>query len=465
MIYKKLKKNITKNAILKVEQGADYTASFPIEILDKNISLNANFTNSLITEEILNNKNYITEQRYIELSKPLADKIQENETKINENKTAIDNINQSLALYATIEFLNAELAKYLTLEQYEQDKTLVNEKIANNENEIAQLKIKDTELKSEIDNNTLINTTQTQKLQEIETELAKLIEDQKDDLSYVGLIDENGTYKNGDYGFKADGFWYVYDNGWKKINQQISVDLSGYYNRDEINVLLSQKVSNDTYTQDKETLANRLSAIETKNTQQDTLINEKANTSDLDNYVKKNSDNTLTGVNEFKNNVYFNGDKTLNFGYSKTDTKLQISAVPRVKDSMITNPQGYIYYKKAMDPTDSTDVANKKYVDNSLVNKQDILMWKNKPIKNIVFEDSQVCIDWLNDNNSRIKVISYRGFGVHQGGYGTPIPWNYSSSERLWIQFNPNTGKWYWSESTNFKPRNMYVLIIEYVEM
>ena len=103
--------------------------------------------------------------------------------------------------------------------------------------------------------------------------------------------------------------------------------------------------------------------------------------------------------------------------------------------------------------------------DNSLVGKQDILMWKNKPIKNIVFEDSEVCINWLNDNNNKIKVISYRGFGVHQGGYATPIPWNYISSERLWIQFNPNTGKWFWSESSNFIARNMYVLIVEYVEM
>ena len=115
--------------------------------------------------------------------------------------------------------------------------------------------------------------------------------------------------------------------------------------------------------------------------------------------------------------------------------------------------------------SDLEGYTTKQYVDNSLVGKQDILMWKNKPIKNIVFEDSQVCINWLNDDNSRIKVISYRGFGVHQGGYYTPIPWNYISSERLWIQFNPNTGKWFWSESTNFIARNMYVLIVEYVEM
>ena len=35
----------------------------------------------------------------------------------------------------------------------------------------------------------------------------------------------------------------------------------------------------------------------------------------------------------------------------------------------------------------------------------------------------------------------------------------------LWIQFNPNTGKWFWKESSDFTPRNMYVLIVEYVEL
>ena len=285
------------------------------------------------------NSPLIEENTVVSFDSILLDKWNGYEAQINENKSSIENINQSLSLYATVGFVNNELSKYVNKEDYDSDKSSMDAKITNNKNEITDL---------------------TSRVEYIETEIQ---------------------------GIKTN------------IDEKLDVN-----------------VFNEYKTQ-----------VDEKNTQQDTLINE--NTTNI-------------------------------------ATKLDTSAFETFKQEYDTKQQEQdnVINQKA-NTSDLEGYATKQYVDNSLVGKQDILMWKNKVIKNIVFEDSQVCIDWLNDNNSRIKVISYRGFGVHQGGYGTPIPWNYSTSERLWIQFNPNTGKWYWSESTNFIARNMYVLIIEYVEM
>ena len=464
----KFNKDIIKKSVVKVGATQNYTFTSPLVESNGNVSIESTS----------------------------LDKWNGYETQISDNTNAISQINQSLSLYATINFVNSELAKYLDKETYSQDKANIESKITTNTSDIASIKVQQNTQDSQIASNRDLSNQIIAGLRTLRV------------FDYIGIWNATTTYlRNQAVEYNGRLFSSKADDNlnntppsnnqsntyWLLINSvQATVDLSNYYTKPEIANILQEYLTIATYTANMQQLEARLGDIEsaitdldsqldakldtqifnefktqydTKQQEQDTLINEKANTSDLDNYVKKNSDNTLTGVNEFKNNVYFNGDKTLNFGYSKTDTKLQISAVPRVKDSMITNPQGYIYYKKAMDPTDSTDVANKKYVDNSLVNKQDVLMWKNKVIKNIVFEDSKLCIDWLNDNNSKIKVISYRGFGVHQGGYYTPIPWNYTSNERLWIQFNPNTGKWFWKESSDFIPINMYVLIVEYVEM
>ena len=151
MIYKKLVKNISKSGfILNSERDLEnfYTKEEVNNLIntkqDKiNNSADIGFNETAKTL-------YITSQWKDIINQNKQD-ITNIKPQIETNTNNINQINQSLTLYATIEFINGELEKYLNKETYEQDKTNLTNSINKNSEDIIQLNDNQAELWNYLD--------------------------------------------------------------------------------------------------------------------------------------------------------------------------------------------------------------------------------------------------------------------------------------------------------------------------
>ena len=207
---------------------------------------------------------------------------------------------------------NVDLSNYYNKQEIDTTISRVNSNVSNNTNDITNLKAKDTQLESTINTNkqnittntsdiATIKTQQTTQDQQISSNRAlsnQIIEGLKTlrVFNYVGTFNTTTTYKRNDvvdnnnrlFLSKVDSnvghtppsdnqsntYWLLLDG------VQASVDLTNYYTKSEVNNELQDYLAITTFN-------NTIQQIQTKQGEQDTLISQKANTSDLANYYNK----------------------------------------------------------------------------------------------------------------------------------------------------------------------------------
>ena len=213
---------------------------------------------------------------------------------------------------------NNEISAIVNLSNYydkqEIDTTInsVKGNVATNTNDITNLKTKDTQLESVINTNKQNITTNTSDIATIKAQQAtqdqqissnrdlsnQIIEGLKTlrVFNYIGTFNSTTTYKRNDVvDYNNRLFLSKVDNNvgntppnnnqsntyWLLVDGvQASVDLSGYYTKLEVNNKLQDYLAITTFNQ-------TIQQIQTKQGEQDTLISQKANTSDLANYYNK----------------------------------------------------------------------------------------------------------------------------------------------------------------------------------
>ena len=269
---------------------------------------------------------------------------------------------------------NNEINAIVNLSNYydkqEIDTTIsgVNGKVATNTNDITNLKTKDTQLESAINTNKQNITTNTSDIANIKTQQTtqdqqissnralsnQIIEGLKTlrVFNYIGTFNPTTTYKRNDVvDYNNRLFLSKVDNNvgntppsdnqsntyWLLVDGiQASVDLSGYYTKLEVNNKLQDYLAITTFNQ-------TIQQIQTKQGEQDTLIGQKANTSDLDNYYNKTQidgkvdtinnelntkQNTLTAGNNISisNNVISSNIDLSNY-YNKSEVNGKVDTI------------------------------------------------------------------------------------------------------------------------------------------
>ena len=372
-----------------------------------------------------------------------------------------------------------DLSNYYNKQEIDTTINSVNSKVATNTNDITNLKTKDTQLESVINTNKQNITTNTSDIATIKTQQAtqdqqissnrdlsnQIIEGLKTlrVFNYIGTFNSTTTYKRNDvvdynnrlFLSKVDSnvgntppsdnqsntYWLLIDG------VQASVDLSNYYTKIEVDDKLQDYLAITTFNQ-------TIQEIQTKQAEQDTLISQKANTSDLANYYNRSEvdnkittiDNTLNGkanisdlngyakINATNNGEFFIGDKNGKhiwfakpFQYSgNTYSSIKIRNGGtnyftmehnfNTNQSIISNPRGSIQLKNIAAPTENSDGVNKQYVDTKIANipttdltnyytRSEVDGKVNGLIKTTTFESQSTFhyVDGLNVNSQRYR--------------------------------------------------------------
>ena len=298
---------------------------------------------------------------------------------------------------------NVNLDNYYNKQEIDTTINSVKGNVANNTNDITNLKTKDTQLESVINTNKQNITTNTSDIATIKTQQAtqdqqissnralsnQIIEGLKTlrVFNYIGTFNSTTTYKRNDVvDYNNRLFLSKVDNNvgntppsdnqsntyWLLVDGiQASVDLSGYYTKIEVNNKLQDYLAITTFNQ-------TIQEIQTKQGEQDTLIGQKANTSDLDNYyTKPQIDSKITSIDS----ELATKQNTLTAGSNISISNNIISAnIPPVDLSNYYNKQEIdttINSVKGNVANNTNDITNLKTKDTQLesvinTNKQNI---------------------------------------------------------------------------------------------
>ena len=295
--------------------------------------------------------------------------------------------------------------------------------IKTNTSDIANLKLQDNQLENNIQTNTTNIITNTSDISAIKTkqttqdsqiqanrDLSNQIIDGLKTLrvfNYIGTWNQTTTYKRNecvDYNNRL--FLSKVDNNtnntppndnqsntyWLLIDSiQASIDLSGYYTKIEIDNKLQDYLTIATYNNNMKQLETRLANIETNklnindfnnfkneiNNEQQAqynLINQKANTSDLANYVQLTNWSQNIKLNQvfFKNeNINISGYSNNELVFKAPDKMTWLCGNNGQSRMSLTNDSLDLYQRKIVSiatPTNDNDAANKKYVDSQVSN-------------------------------------------------------------------------------------------------
>ena len=364
-----------------------------------------------------------------------------------------------------------DLSDYYNKQEIDTTINSVKGNVANNTNDITNLKTKDTQLESVINTNKQNITTNTSDIATIKTQQAtqdqqissnralsnQIIEGLKTlrVFNYIGTFNPTTTYKRNDVvDYNNRLFLSKVDNNvgntppsdnqsntyWLLIDGvQASVDLSNYYTKIEVDDKLQDYLAITTFNQ-------TIQQIQTKQAEQDTLIAQKANTSDLNSYAK---------INETNNGEFFIGDKNGKHiwfaqpfrygGNTYSSIKIRNGGTNyftmehnfNTNQSIISNPRGAIQLKNIATPTENNDGVNKAYVDTKIANIQ-------SPDLTNYYTKSEVNekVDWevvdatsiVRENNATTIPLNGKRW-VHLQGRFT----QYTTSTGAWRNFTPFT--------------------------
>ena len=377
---------------------------------------------------------------------------------------------------------NNEISAIVNLSNYynkqEIDTTInsVKGNVTTNTNDINGLKTKDTQLESVINTNKQNITTNTSDIATIKTQQAtqdqqissnralsnQIIEGLKTlrVFNYIGTFNSTTTYKRNDVvDYNNRLFLSKVDNNvgntppsdnqsntyWLLVDGvQASVDLSNYYTKIEVDDKLQDYLAITTFNQ-------TIQQIQTKQGEQDTLIAQKANTSDLNGYAK---------LNETNNGEFFIGDKngkhiwfSQPFQYSgNTYSSIKIRNGStnyftmehnfNTNQSIVSNPRGAIQLKNIATPTENSDGVNKQYVDTKIANipTTDLTNYYTRNEVDTKISEVDAKIDW--------EVVP--ATSIVRANNETTIPLNGKRWVHLqgrFTQFTTSTGRYY-----NFNP-------------
>ena len=329
-----------------------------------------------------------------------------------------------------------DLSDYYNKQEIDTTINGVNSNISNNTNDITNLKAKDTQLESDIATIKTQQTTQDQQITSNRDLSNQIIEGLKTlrVFNYVGTFNSQTTYKRNDvvdsnnrlFLSKVDSnvghtppsdnqsntYWLLLDG------VQASVDLSNYYTKIEVDDKLQDYLAITTFDQ-------TIQQIQNKQVEQDTLISQKANISDLNGYAK---------LDETNNNNFYIGNKNGQhiwfakpFQYSGATyasikirngnaNYLTIEHNFRTNQSIISNPRGSVQLKNIATPTENNDGVNKQYVDTKIAaipstdltnyyTRNEVDSKVNSLVKTITFEAQATFhyVDGLNVSSQRYR--------------------------------------------------------------
>ena len=352
---------------------------------------------------------------------------------------------------------------------------MVTDNITNNTNE---LKAKDTQLESAINTNKQNITTNTNDITTIKTQQAtqdqqissnrdlsnQIIEGLKTlrVFNYIGTFNSQTTYKRNDVvDYNNRLFLSKVDNNvgntppsdnqsntyWLLIDGvQASVDLSNYYTKIEVDDKLQDYLAITTFNQ-------TIQQIQTKQGEQDTLIGQKANISDLNGYAKINATN---------NGEFFIGDKNgkhiwfaqpFRYGgntYSSINIRnggtnyFTMEHNFNTNQSIISNPRGSIKLQNIAIPRENNDAANKAYVDTKIASipNTDLTNYYTKAEVDTKISEVNETVDWevvdttsiIRGNNQTTIQLNGKRW-VHLQGRFT----QYTTSVGRYYNFTPIT--------------------------
>lgn len=315
-----------------------------------------------------------------------------------------------------------DLSDYYNKQEIDTTINSVNSKVATNTSDIATIKTQQATQDQQISSNRALSNQIIEGLKTLRV------------FNYIGTFNSQTTYKRNDVvDYNNRLFLSKVDNNvgntppsdnqsntyWLLIDGvQASVDLSNYYTKIEVDDKLQDYLAITTFNQ-------TIQQIQTKQSEQDTLIAQKANISDLNGYAKINATN---------NGEFFIGDKNgkhiwfaqpFRYGgntYSSIKIRnggtnyLTIEHNFNNNQSIISNPRGAIQLKNIATPTENSDAANKAYVDTKIASipttdltnyytRSEVDGKVNGLIKTTTFESQSTFhyVDGLNVNSQRYR--------------------------------------------------------------
>ena len=381
---------------------------------------------------------------------PLTLKLQNNELVVDFNSVLTSNSDNALITNSMLvnygrAILQAMEGKDLELERgisSLSEKVTTNEReIDSNQSLINDLTTKHNQLVNEVtQHNETLKTVETKasqnsiSIENINRSIEAINQAQSNDISFIGEIQRDRTYKLNDMGFVGDN-WYVAINdnvsgeinaNWKKISApQAQVDLSGYYNKVETNQLLQP-------------LETRLVEIEAKNTQQDSELASKVSQEQL----RENNTN-------FYNKGQIDEGWVSNAKFGEYFTKDSSNRLQITNDLDCNNR----YVFNVVDPNSPQDAANKRYVDNSITERTMAITrfgWNGTNVEGNDFLKVDSLADMSQHPNGYYQSLTYRNYfpDLPRGESGSGMLLNISymgSTTRGYQQWLPreNSGKIY----------------------
>lgn len=315
-----------------------------------------------------------------------------------------------------------DLSDYYNKQEIDTTINSVNGKVANNTSDIANIKTQQTTQDQQISSNRALSNQIIEGLKTLRV------------FNYIGTFNPQTTYKRNDVvDYNNRLFLSKVDNNvgntppsdnqsntyWLLIDGvQASVDLSGYYTKLEVNNKLQDYLAITTFNQ-------TIQQIQNKQVEQDTLISQKANVSDLNGYAKINQTNNGDFYIGNKNGKHIWFAQPFQYsGNTYSSMKIRNGGTNyftmehnfNTNQSIISNPRGSIQLKNIAAPTENNDGVNKQYVDTKIANipstdltnyytRSEVDNKVNSLVKTITFEAQATFhyVDGLNVNSQRYR--------------------------------------------------------------